>query len=82
MDQGLLPPAAAVGEEGAGPPLVHIVYEPEHHCDMSFRLAMKQGVWQHNWRSRDMPPTDSVGQTEIAAIVAYVRELQRANGIH
>lgn len=71
----------AAGVDGAGPPLVHKIYEPSHHGDISFHLAVKQGVRQHHWRFGDMPPIESVGEMQIDAIVAYVRELQRANGI-
>lgn len=73
---------SAVGFDGAGPPLVHIIYEPNHHADMSFQLAVKQGVRQHHWRFGDMPPIEGVSQTDVDAIIAYVRELQRANGIN
>lgn len=72
----------AVGVDGAGPPLVHIIYEPSHHADLSFQLAVQQGVRQHHWRFGNMPPIEGVSQTEVSAIVAYVRELQRVNGIN
>lgn len=74
--------ADAAGQEGIAPPLVHRVYEPSHHGDMAFVLAARNGVRAHRWPFGDMPP---VGQPltdgELAAIIAYVRELQRANGI-
>jgi len=64
-----------------GPPLVHKIYEPGHHADGSIALAVRQGVRQHHWQFGDMPPVERVTDDEIAAIVVYVRELQRANGI-
>ena len=72
----------AAGQEGIAPPLVHRIYDPSHHGDMAFVLAARNGVRAHHWPFGDMPP---VGQPltdgELAAIIAYVRELQRANGI-
>ena len=71
----------AAGVDGAGPPLVHIVYEPNHHGDMSFYMAVRQGVRAHHWPFGNMPPVEGVSDTEVATVIAYVRELQRANGI-
>lgn len=72
----------AGGHEGLGPPLVHRIYEPGHHGDMAFLLAARQGVRAHHWRFGDMPPVPGITQDEIAAVIAYVRSLQRANGIY
>lgn len=71
----------AAGVDGAGPPLVHIIYEPSHHADITFYMAVKQGVRAHHWRFGDMPPVSGVGDGDVSKIIAYVRELQRANGI-
>ncbi len=71
----------AAGVEGAGPPLVHIVYEPNHHGDQAFYLAAKNGVRAHHWPFGNMPPVEGITDQEIAQIIDYVRELQRANGI-
>jgi hypothetical protein len=49
---------------------------------MSFVLAVKNGVRAHHWRFGDMPPVDGLTQSDVMNIVAYVRELQRANGIN
>ena len=32
-----------------GPPLVHRYYEPNHHGDIAFYLAVERGVGQHHW---------------------------------
>lgn len=71
----------AAGQYGVAPPLIHKIYEPNHHGDMAFVLAAKRGVRQHHWNFGSMPPVPNVAETEIASIVAYVRKLQRANGI-
>ena len=71
----------AAGQDGIAPPLVHVIYEPGHHGDESFQRAVALGVRAHHWRFGDMPPVEGLSRRDVAAIVAYVRELQRANGI-
>ena len=71
----------ASGQEGVAPPLVHIIYEPGHHGDESFQRAVARGVRAHHWRFGDMLPVAGLTRRDVAAIVAYIRELQRANGI-
>lgn len=67
---------------GQGPPLVHRTYHPGHHADAAFALAVRRGVRAHHWRFGDMPPQPSVTEAELQSVTAYVRELQRANGIY
>lgn len=64
-----------------GPPLLHRIYEPNHHADMAFQLAVQNGVRAHHWRFGNMPPVEGVSHDDVEKIVAYVRALQRANGI-
>ena len=72
----------ADGRNGAGPPLVHRTYEPSHHADIAFAMAVRNGVRAHHWEFGDMPPIEeSLTDGEIGYVVRYVRELQRANGI-
>ncbi len=71
----------AAGQDGVAPPLVHIIYEPGHHGDNSFQRAVAQGVRAHHWRFGDMPPVEGLTRRDVAAVISYVRELQRANGI-
>ena len=71
----------AAGQAGVAPPLVHIIYEPGHHGDESFQRAVARGVRAHHWRFGNMPPVDGLTRRDVAAVVAYVRELQRVNGI-
>ena len=65
-----------------GPPLVHRIYEPNHHGDASFRLAVRRGVRSHHWQFGDMQPVDGVSDDDVVKITRYVRELQKANGIY
>lgn len=71
----------AAGGTGKAPPLVHDIYNPGHHADVAFASAVKFGVRQHHWPYGNMPPQPGVTDDELLAIVAYIRELQRANGI-
>lgn len=64
-----------------GPPLVHAYYNAGHHADGAFFVAVANGVRQHHWRFGNMPPVPQVGADQTRMIIAYVRELQRANGI-
>jgi mono/diheme cytochrome c family protein len=69
------------GGSTAGPTLVHRIYQPGHHADVAFELAVRRGVPAHHWRFGDMPPQPAVSPAEVAQITRYVRELQRANGL-
>ena len=71
----------AQGQDGVAPPLVHKIYEPSHHGDMAFVLAAQNGVRAHHWEFGNMPAVEGVTRSDILAIVAYIRALQRANGI-
>lgn len=72
----------AAGNDGSGPPFVHLIYEPNHHGDAAFFRAATNGVRAHHWRFGNMPPVPKVSQDDITKIVAYVRTIQRANGIN
>ena len=72
----------AVGLTDVAPPLVHKVYEPSHHADESFQRAVSLGVRQHHWPFGNMPPVEGLTRGDVAMIISYVRELQRANGIN
>ena len=65
-----------------GPPLIHRIYEPSHHGDEAFQRAAKLGVQSHHWGFGDMLPVQGITRAEVQNIVAYIRELQRANGIN
>lgn len=65
-----------------GPPLVHKIYEPSHHADFAFVMAVRNGVRSHHWRFGDMPPAGPMTDAEINSIITYVREIQAANGIN
>ena len=71
----------ADGREGKGPPLIHKIYEPNHHGDASFYSAALNGVRAHHWRFGNMPPVAGIKPEEVEYIITYVREVQRHTGI-
>ncbi|MGH7231326.1 MAG: c-type cytochrome [Nitrospiraceae bacterium] len=64
-----------------GPPLVHKIYEPNHHGDFAFQRAAANGVRAHHWKFGDMPKIEGVTPSDVEQIIAYVRWLQRQAGI-
>lgn len=72
----------AAGQKNTAPPLVHVIYEPSHHGDESFQRAVSLGVRQHHWPFGNMPPVEGLTRGDVTLIIAYIRELQRANGIN
>lgn len=72
---------AALGT-AQGPPLVHLVYEPNHHSDAAFLLAVARGVRAHHWRYGDMPPQPGLSDDQVQEIIGYVRWLQREAGVY
>lgn len=64
-----------------GPPLVHKIYEPNHHGDAAFQRAAALGVRAHHWQFGDMPKISTVTAAEVDEIIKYVRWLQRQAGI-
>lgn len=72
----------ATGRVGMGPPFVHPVYRPGHHADFAFVRAVEQGVASHHWPFGDMPKQEGLTRADIGNIVAYIRRVQRENGIN
>ncbi len=64
-----------------GPALVHRIYEPSHHADVTFFMAVERGVVAHHWDFGDMPPVPGLDYQDVADIVAWVRHEQRDDGI-
>ena len=71
----------AAGRHEIGPPLVHKIYEPSHHSDQSFYRAVALGVKSHHWSLGNMAAVEGLTKGDVKAIISYVRELQRENGI-
>ena len=77
--------SACHGPQGVGtqqgPPLVHKIYEPNHHGDAAFQRAAANGVKAHHWEFGNMPKIDAVTPADVDQIIQYVRWLQRQTGI-
>ena len=64
-----------------GPPFLNVIYEPSHHPDVAFLVAVRSGVRPHHWTFGAMPPVVGLSDAQVAAIVAFVRAEQQAAGI-
>ncbi len=63
-----------------GPSHLSRVYEPGHHADGAFLLAVFIGSRQHHWNFGPMPPVEGLSEEDVEAIIAFVRERQRIEG--
>jgi len=70
------------GGSSDGPPLIHPFYRPGHHANGAIVNAISKGVRQHHWKFGPMPTQPKVMQEEVRPLIAYIREVQRANGIN
>ena len=64
-----------------GPPMLHKIYEPSHHADMAFQLAVASAVRAHHWKFGDMKPVPGLDPDAVAHITAFIRSEQRKAGI-
>ena len=64
-----------------GPPLLDRIYEPGHHPDASFIIAVSRGVRQHHWQFGNMPAVPDLSIDQIQQVVCFVRQLQVADGM-
>lgn len=64
-----------------GPPFLNPIYQPAHHGDAAFQMAVKYGSRAHHWPFGDMPPVPGLTPDQVADITAYVRMKQRRVGI-
>lgn len=64
-----------------GPPLVHKIYEPNHHGDAAFQRAAANGVKAHHWEFGNMPKIEGATPEDVAQIIKYVRWLQQQAGV-
>ncbi|MBT5299582.1 MAG: cytochrome c [Rhodospirillales bacterium] len=69
------------GGTDKGPTFISRIYHPGHHGDGAFYIAAKRGARAHHWPFGNMKPIPGITDQQIAAIVAYVRAVQKANGL-
>src|SRR5215510_2531667 len=60
-----------------GPPLVHKIYEPNHHGDAAFQRAATTGVKAHHWEFGNMQKIDTVRAADVAHLIRHLRWQQR-----
>jgi mono/diheme cytochrome c family protein len=65
----------------AGPTFLDRIYAPGHHADISFIFAVERGVRAHHWNFGNMAPVEGLTHEQVLAIIAFIREQQRAAGI-
>lgn len=63
-----------------GPSHLSEIYEPSHHADAAFLLAIRNGVAAHHWEFGEMAAIPGLDDDEIAAITSYVRDVQEREG--
>lgn len=71
---------AALRGTDQGPSFLSEVYEPGHHSDGAFLVAVMAGVAPHHWDFGPMPPVEGLTEPDVEAIVAFVRERQQSEG--
>jgi len=64
-----------------GPSHLSIVYVPGHHGDQAFVVAARAGVRAHHWDFGNMAPVEGLSDDDLTAIIAFVRENQRIEGL-
>lgn len=63
------------------PSLLQAPFAPDQTPDSAFANAIQNGVPQKRFAKGPMPAQPSVAPKDIPAVVAYVRSVQRDNGI-
>lgn len=66
---------------GSGPSFLIRIYEPSHHGDQAFHLAVRKGVRAHHWKLGNMRPYPQVSEKDVNEIVGYIRWLQKEAGV-
>ena len=64
-----------------GPPLLNVIYAPNHHADEAFQRAVAGGVQAHHWNFGTMAPIPGLNRDDVALIIEYARSEQEAAGI-
>ena len=57
------------------------VYGRGHHADVTFQLAVRNGVRRRHWHFGDMPPMPDVSPEQVESVIAFARAEQRWVGI-
>jgi mono/diheme cytochrome c family protein len=71
----------ALGGTTAGPPLLAELYAPGQLSDEAMATAIVDGAPQQYWTFGPMPGVGGLSDVDIAAVIAFVRDEQRAAGL-
>lgn len=63
-----------------GPSQLSIIYEPNHHGDYAYRVAIRDGTREHHWWFGDMPPVEGITDLEIEKVISFIRAEQQRLG--
>ena len=63
-----------------GPSQLSIIYEPNHHGDYAYRVAIREGTREHHWWFGDMPPVEGITDLEIEKVISFIRAEQERLG--
>ncbi len=63
-----------------GPSQLSIIYEPNHHGDFAYRVAIRDGTREHHWWFGDMPPVEGITDLEIEKVISFIRAEQERLG--
>lgn len=63
-----------------GPSHLSILYEPAHHSDEVFRGAIANGAPQHHWSFGDMAPIEGLSESDVEAVISFIRAEQQRLG--
>ncbi len=63
-----------------GPSQLSIIYEPNHHGDYAYRVAIREGTREHHWWFGDMPPVEGITDLEIEKVISFIRAEQQRLG--
>jgi len=63
-----------------GPSQLSIIYEPNHHGDYAYRVAIRDGTREHHWWFGDMPPVEDITDLEIEKVISFIRAEQQRLG--
>ena len=65
----------------SGPSLLHEYYEPNHHSNASFVIAVLRGVRAHHWDFGNMPAVAGLDIDQVHAVICFIREAQLEDGL-
>lgn len=69
------------GGSKKGPPMLHPMYREAVYPDYHFKRVVREGKAEKNWRFGPMPAIPDISDDDLDAVVAFVREVQKATNV-